>query len=447
MVISHKTLIGDITVMDSNPNKSIMVVGGGIAGISASLDLAEQGFKVQIIEKSPAIGGRMSQLDKTFPTMDCSSCILTPKTSDVSWHSNIELYSYSEVDKLQGEPGNFTATIRIKGRGVDMEKCNGCGDCGPVCPIEVPDEYNQGLTTRKAIYIPSPQAIPNKWTIDFDHCIRCLKCKQACKPEAIDFEEGMKDKIVEIKTGAVIISSGYSVYDPKADPTYKYGIFDNILSTLDLERLLSASGPTQGRLIKRNGEKPKKIAFLQCIGSRDINRNAYCSRICCMASLKLARMIKEKYPDIEVFILYMDIRAFGKGYEEFYKSTQENYSVRFLRGRVAEITSTDDDEYYRVLVEDTMTGKLLDMLYDMIVLSVGLQARSDAGELAEKFGIELGEDGFFVEKHLKTGTVMSLKEGIFVAGAAQGPKDIPDTVSQAKAAASEAASFLLSEHA
>ncbi|MFW9993279.1 MAG: FAD-dependent oxidoreductase [Candidatus Odinarchaeota archaeon] len=428
----------------SEPNSKVLIIGGGIAGISAALDLAEQGFKVQIIEKSPAIGGKMGQLDKTFPTMDCSSCILTPKTSDIAWHENIELYAYSELEKLEGEPGVFTATVRVKGRGVIMDKCNGCGDCAPVCPVEVPDEFNQGLSARKAIYIPSPQSIPNRYTIDFDHCIRCHKCKVACKPEAIDFEDAAKDKYIKLSTNAVIITSGYSVYNPQRDPVYKYGQLNNVLTTLDMERLLSASGPTMGKVVKRNGQKPKAIAFVQCIGSRDVNRNAYCSRICCMASLKQARMIKEKY-DAEVFLLYMDIRAFGKGYEEFYRSTQEAYGVKFLRGRVAEVSGTDSEEFYQVKVEDTISGKLLEMNFDMIVLSVGLQARTDAVSLAETLGIDLGEDGFFVEKNLKTGTVLSLKEGIYVAGVAQGPKDIPDTVSQAKAAASEAASFLLSK--
>ncbi|MHA2330840.1 MAG: FAD-dependent oxidoreductase [Candidatus Hodarchaeales archaeon] len=438
-----------LTQVDANSQQQdqppVMIIGSGIAGISAALDLADQGFKVQLVEKSPAIGGKMGQLDKTFPTMDCSSCILTPKTSDVAWHSNIELYTYSEVEKLEGEPGNFTATVRMRGRGVIMDKCNGCGDCTPVCPVDVPDEFNQGLTPRKAIYIPSPQSIPNKYTIDLDSCIRCHKCKTACKPEAIDFEEATEDKIITLTPGAVIIASGYSAYNPMIDPVYKYGQLDNVLSTLDMERLLSASGPTMGKIIKRNGQKPKAIAFIQCIGSRDVNRNTYCSRICCMASLKQARMIKEKYPEIDTFILYMDIRAFGKGYEEFYQSTQENYGVKFLRGRIAEVTGSDTDEYYLVTVEDTLSGRIIEMEFDMIALSVGLQARADAVKLAETLGISLGEDGFFVEKHLKTGTVMSLREGIYVAGVAQGPKDIPDAVSQAKAAASEVVSFLLSK--
>ncbi|MHA2233250.1 MAG: FAD-dependent oxidoreductase [Candidatus Hodarchaeales archaeon] len=421
--------------------QSVLIIGGGIAGISAALDLAEEGFKVWLLEKSPTIGGNMARLDKTFPTMDCSACILTPRMSDTQWAGTLEILSYSELEEIEGYVGNFQAKVRQKPRYVDMVKCNACNDCVDVCPVSVPNEFDMGLAPRKAIYIPFPQAIPNKYTIDMDHCIKCNKCQEACKPEAIDFND--EEKIVEIDPGLIIIASGYQSYDPSKDKVWKYGKSPYVLTGLDMERLLNAAGPTGGNVVRADGKKPKSVAFLQCVGSRDIERNPWCSRVCCMYAIKHARMLREKYPDIQAHVYYMDIRSFGKGYEEFYELTQKEYGVKFIRGRVAEIIESPDNNNVILKAEDTLLGQNLALPYDMVVLSVGIEPNSDALDLALKVGISLSGDGFYLEAHPKLAPVDTATRGIFVCGAAQGPKDIPDAVAQAKAAASSAAMFLV----
>ncbi|MFW9914076.1 MAG: FAD-dependent oxidoreductase [Candidatus Thorarchaeota archaeon] len=421
--------------------QSVLIVGGGIAGISAALDLAEEGFKVWLLEKSPSIGGNMARLDKTFPTMDCSACILTPKMSDTQWAETLEILSYAELEEVNGFVGNFNVKIRQKARYVDMEKCNACNDCVDVCPISVPNEFDVGLAPRKAIYIPFPQAIPNKYTIDMDKCIKCYKCQDACKPEAIIFDD--QDKVIEINPGLIIIASGFQAYDPSKDEAWKYGKSPYVITGLDMERLLNAAGPTGGKVIRADGKAPKSVAFLQCVGSRDVERNAWCSRVCCMYAIKQARMLKEKYPDMEAHIYYMDIRSFGKGYEEFYEIAQKDYGVKFIRGRVAEIVENTEEGNVIVKAEDTLLSQNLAIPYDLVILSVGIEPNSDALDLALKVGISLSADGFYLEAHPKLAPVDTATRGVFVCGAAQGPKDIPDVVAQAKAAASSAAMLLV----
>ncbi|MFX0113365.1 MAG: FAD-dependent oxidoreductase [Candidatus Hodarchaeota archaeon] len=431
MAVGRASRLQPLDVSHVKIAPSVLIVGGGIAGISAALDLAEEGFKVWLLEKSPTIGGNMARLDKTFPTMDCSACILTPKMSDTTWAETLEILSYAELEEVDGYVGNFHVKVRQKPRYVDMEKCNACGDCVDVCPITVPNEFDMGLAPRKAIYIPFPQAIPNKFTIDMNHCIECRKCQEACKPEAINFED--TEKIIELDPGLIIIASGYQAYDPSKDEAWKYGKNPFVVTGLDMERLLNAAGPTGGNVIRADGKKPKSVAFLQCVGSRDVERNPWCSRVCCMYAIKHARMLREKYPDIQVHIYYMDIRSFGKGYEEFYELSQKEYGVKFIRGRVAEIIENPDADNIIIKAEDTLLGQNLSIPYDMAVLSIGIEPNSDALDLALKVGISLSGDGFYLEAHPKLAPVDTMTRGIFVCGAAQGPKDIPDAVAQAKA--------------
>lgn len=419
--------------------KKALVIGGGVAGIQASLDLADQGFKVYLVEKTPSIGGTMAQLDKTFPTMDCSACILTPKMVDVSRHPNIELLTYSEVKKVDGYVGNFRVKVEIKPRFVKGDACTGCGGCADACPVEVPNEFDLGLGTRKAIYVPFPQAVPLIYTIDDENCVGCGMCDNICDPDAIEFDQ--KAKTVTLDVGTIIVAAGFKVFDAARKEEYGYGVYDNVITGLEFERLINASGPTGGKLLRpSDGKEPKSIGFIQCVGSRDETvGNPYCSRVCCMYAIKNARIYKEKHPDAEIYIFYIDIRAFGKGYEEFYKSAQEDYGVKFIRGRPGKIEENSETKNLSAKVEDTLLGKNLDIELDLVVLSVGLEPPADADELQKLLKISRGADGFFMEAHPKLRPVDTLTDGLFLAGTVQGPKDIPDTVVQGSAAASRAA--------
>lgn len=419
--------------------KKALVIGGGVAGIQASLDLAEQGFKVYLVEKTPSIGGVMAQLDKTFPTMDCSACILTPKMVDVSRHPNIELLTYSEVKEVDGYIGNFRVKVEIKPRFVKEDACTGCGQCADACPVEVPNEFDLGLGTRKAVYVPFPQAVPLIYTIDDENCVGCGMCDNTCDADAIEFDQ--KPKTVTLNVGTIIVATGFKVFDARRKEEYGYGVYDNVINGLEFERLINASGPTGGKLLRpSDGKEPKSIGFVQCVGSRDKTvGNPYCSRVCCMYAIKNARLYKEKHPDSEIYIFYMDIRTFGKGYEEFYESAQEDYGVKFIRGRPGKIEEDPKTKNLIVKVEDTLLGKNLEIELDLGVLSVGLEPPADADELQKLLRTNRGADGFFMEAHPKLRPVDTLTEGLFLAGTAQGPKDIPDTVVQGSAAASRAA--------
>ena len=428
--------------------KSVLVVGAGIAGIQAALDIANAGYPVHLVEREPSIGGHMIQLDKTFPTLDCSACITTPKMSDTGSHPNISLYTYSEVEEVSGYIGNFNVKVRKKARSVNMDLCTGCGTCQEKCPTKTESEFNQGLGMRKAIYTPFAQAVPNKPVIDREHCAffqksKCKVCEKICPTHAINYEE--QDEIVEIPVGAIILTTGYDAFDPTPMTQFGYGKLENVLMGLEFERLNSSTGPTGGQIVLKNGKTPESVAILHCIGSRDKNYHEYCSRVCCMFGLKFAHLIKEK-TGADVYNMYIDMRCFGEGYEEFYERVGTNDGVKFIRGKASRVTDraeTDEEKgKLTVCVEDTLLSQMLRVPVDMVILLNALEARADADSVARTFGLSRRADGFFMERHVKLDPVATMTDGVFVAGCCEGPKDIPDTVSQAKAAAAEALSLL-----
>jgi len=430
-----------------------LIIGAGIAGIQAALDIADAGFKVYLVEKSPSVGGHMAQLDKTFPTLDCSACILTPKMVDVANHPNIELMTYSQLEEIEGYVGNFKAKIRKKARYVDFDKCTGCGDCAETCRLagRIPSEFDEAIGNRSAIYLPFPQAVPAKYTIDPERCLQLAKgkcgkegpkCAEVCQPNAVNFEQ--QDEIVEVDIGTIIVATGYDIFDARRKPEYGWEDCDNVLTGLEFERLVSASGPTGGKIIlgrDKKGEggfEPKKVAFIHCVGSRDESvGNEYCSRVCCMYLAKQAHLIKDKLPDADITVYYMDVRAFGKGFEEFYDRVRRE-GVRYIRGNPSEIYRQGADHTLIVKVEDTLTGTPLEAEHDLVVLGVGLEPRQDIREIIDLFKLSQSTDGFFLEAHPKLRPVDTASDGIYLAGCCQGPKDIPDTVAQAKGAASSA---------
>lgn len=420
--------------------KSVAVIGGGIAGIEAALNLADMGIKVYLIEQNPSIGGHMALLNEVFPTNDCSVCILAPKMSEVWNHGNIEVITNAEVEEIEGSAGNFRLRVIQHPRFVDTSKCKGCiDDCSSVCPVEVANEFDFGVGVRKAIYIPFPQSTPLYATIDWKNCIGCKLCEKACKPKAVDFNQ--QPKKIELEVGAIIVATGYKLFDARKKPEYGYGKFKNVITTMELERILSASGPTRGKLLRpSDSSQPRKVAFILCVGSRDENTNKYCSRVCCMASIKSAYAIKERYPDIDVSIFYIDIRAFGRGFEEFYRKAQSS-GVRFIRGKVGEVIEREDGSL-TLSYENTLTGEILAEDFDLVVLAVGIEGNT---EIAKKLGIGLGEDNFFEIAHPKLRPVETNVRGVYVAGCASGPKDIQDSIATAGLAAAKAAKFVLSE--
>ncbi len=427
-----------------------LVIGGGIAGIQASIEIANANQKVFLVEKTGTIGGHMAVFDKTFPTLDCAACILTPKMVEVGQHSNIELLTFCEVKKIKGEPGNFKVTILKKARRVDLSMCIGCGNCAEKCPSKAPSEFDSGTTMRKAIYVPFPQAVPNKYLIDAESCRyvqgeKCGVCVKNCPvPGCINLDE--TDQEIEINVGNIILATGFKIFDASKLEQYGYGKFPNVLSSIEFERLINASGPTEGKITFRSQDKkgnwifstesesPDSIAIVHCVGSRDENHNRYCSKVCCMYSLKLAHLVKEKLPETEVYEYFIDMRSFGKGYEEFYERIKSEH-VHLIRGKPAEIKKSGNQLMVRS--EDIEGGRLLEQKVDMVILSVGLEPANGSYEIAKECGITADKDGWFNEANYVTSPVKTFSEGVFVAGLCQGPKDIPDTVAQASAAASE----------
>jgi heterodisulfide reductase subunit A2 len=426
-----------------------LIIGGGIAGIQASLDLANDGFKVHLVERDPSIGGHMAQLDKTFPTLDCSSCILTPKMMEVANHENIELLSYAEVASIEGSIGNYTVKIKKKPRYIDVEKCTGCGDCATNCRLKdrITSEFNQGMGKRGAAYMPFPQAVPLKYVIDDKKCLYLTKgkcgdeplCKKACAQNAISFDQ--KEEIIERKVGVIVVATGYDVMDPTL--VYEYGYYQSpdVITTLELERLISSSGPTKGEILRpSNQQKPKSITFILCVGSRDETQCTWCCRIGCMTALKQVYLLKEKLgEDVEINLCYNDLRSFGKGYEEFYRKVRGLHTNMF-RGRPSEVRPMPD--HLKIDIFDTTTSKLFEIKTDMVILVPAMMPRKDATEFARLLHLTLSGDGFFLEAHPKLRPVDTFVNGIFIAGCCQAPKDIQDTVAQASAAASRAATIL-----
>jgi len=421
-------------------SREILIIGGGIAGITAALELGYLGYKVHILERKPTIGGNMAKLTKVFPTLDCAQCILTPRMAEVGRNPNVNLLTYAEVQDVSGRPGNYEVRVLMKPRGVDTEKCRSCGVCAKVCPVTAPDEYNEGLSERKAAYINFPQAVPSAYIIDFDACTKCLKCEQLCPAKAINLED--KGKTMDLKVGAIIIATGYELYDANMLKNYGYGVYKDVITMMDLERLTSASGPTEGYVKSADGDDVKKMAIVLCAGSRDKNHIPYCSRICCMYALKQAFLLK-KMLGIDVYVYYIDIRATGKGYEELYWRDEEA-GVIFTKGRVAEIWKNKSGKLV-VLAEGSLMGEVVEEEFDLVALATPMVPPSGLKELAGKMKLSLGEEGFITEKHPKLDPVDSLKTGIFACGCALSPKDVRDTVSDALAAAAKASLFLKGE--
>ncbi|MBM4240273.1 MAG: CoB--CoM heterodisulfide reductase iron-sulfur subunit A family protein [Euryarchaeota archaeon] len=438
MAVAKARLLEPLIAETVSVDNKALVIGGGVAGIQAALDLGDMGFKTYLVEKQPTIGGRMAQLDKTFPTLDCSMCILAPKMVDVGKHENIELLSFSEVKEVDGYIGNFKVTVEKKPRYIDDEICVGCGSCGDVCPIEIPNYFDEGIGMVKASYLPFPQAVPLVATINKDYCIECKLCDEICERGAVNHDQEPQD--IELEVGTIIVATGFDPYDPTEKLEYGYGAHTNVVGGLELERMINASGPTEGKVLKpSDGEKPKRVAFIQCVGSRDEQIDKpYCSRVCCMYAMKNAQLIKDKVPETEVGIYYMDIRAFGKGFEEFYKRSQEKYGIKFIRGRPAEVLE-NPDLTLTVRAEDSLLGKVTEYEYDMVVLSIGLQPPEGAEELRQTIGLSKSADGFLLEAHPKLRPIDTLTDGVYLAGVSQGPKDIPDSVAMASGAAARAA--------
>jgi len=446
---------------------SALIVGGGIAGIQAALDLADGGIQVYLVERTPTVGGHMAMFDKTFPTLDCAACILTPKMVDCASHPKIEILTYSEVEEVSGFVGNFQVKVRRKAAYVDHAKCNGCGLCMEKCPYKTLSEFDQGLSKRKAIYTPFPQAVPNKPVIDAATCVvlkppvpgkkpaGCRACEKFCEPKAIDFTQ--QDRIEEIDVGTIILATGFKTLDAKPLKQFGYGRLPQVYTALEFERLNNAAGPTSGVIQTRDGRKPGSVAILHCIGSRDENYHKYCSRVCCMYALKYAHLIKDKFHDCAVYCFYIDMRCFGKGYEEFYVRLQEE-GVKFMRGKAAQVWTGAEykalagpqhqieglqDNQVVVQAEDTLLQKMMRVPVDMVILTPAIEPHADQDEMGRKFLVSRGADGFFLEQHPKLAPVSTTSDGVFLAGACQTPKDIPDTVAQGSGAASKAFSLIM----
>jgi len=421
--------------------RKALVIGGGVAGIQAALDLADTGYKVYLVEKEPSIGGRMAQIDKTFPTMDCSICILAPKMSDAGRHPNIELLPNSEVTEVSGYIGNFRVKVLKKPRYV-TEECTACGDCASVCPVVAPNEFDVGLATRHAIYIPFAQAVPSTYIIDRNLCLNesfivCDKCINACERQTVNFL--MLPETLELDVGTIIVATGADVFDPTSLMSYGYTKFPNVITSLEFERLINAGGPSGGHLIRPSDMQiPKTVAFIQCVGSRSAKSgHLYCSNVCCMNTIKDALLIKEHWPETKIYVFYVDIRAFGKGFEELYKRAKEE-GVTFIRGLPAEIIEDGRLNDLVLIGENTLRGELYEVSVGMVILSIGIESRQDSDVIQRLFTLSRTSDGFFMEAHPKLKPVDTPTGGVFLAGCAESPKDIKDSVTQASAATARA---------
>jgi heterodisulfide reductase subunit A len=442
MAVAKARLMMPLQTIEVPVTNKALVIGGGIAGMNAALDLAEMGFKVYMLENTESIGGHMAALDKTFPTLDCSICIEGPKMVDCGRHPNIEIISNADLVKVEGYVGNFKVKIRRNPRYVIAERCTGCGECKDVCPIEFPNEWDMNLGTRKAISVPFDQAVPLIYTVNKDYCIECYKCVDVCGArEAINFDQQPEE--VEIDVGAIIVSTGFDVYMPYDMPLLGYGRYPNVITSMEFERLILAAGPTGGKVIRQSdGKKPHTIAFIQCVGSRDKNKYPYCSNFCCMYTLKHVVQLKEKYKeDVEVYVFYMDIRSPGKGYEEFYDRARQA-GVNFIHGRVGRINETPETHNLLIRAEDQTLDLPIEVEAGMVVLATASIPKKGSDEIARILNLSRGADGFFMESHPKLKPMEAPTDGVFYAGACQGLKDIPFSVSQGSGAASRAATII-----
>jgi heterodisulfide reductase subunit A len=431
-----------------------LVVGGGIAGIQASLEIADAGQPVHLVERSPTIGGHMARFDKTFPTLDCAACILTPKMVAVGDHDLIDLLTNAEVAEVRGEPGAYRVKVLQRARRVDADACIACNACSEVCPISTWSEFDCGLTHRKAAYIPFPQAVPNAYMVDPDACTwvtsegkKCGACLKKCPKECIHLDE--PDRVIDLEVGSIVLATGYELFDARRVERYGYGQLPNVLTSLEFERMTNASGPTGGRIvlktkklnkrtkveewvIEATGPTPRSLAIIHCVGSRDANYSAYCSRVCCMYSLKFAHLVREKLPEATCHEFYVDMRAFGKGYEEFMERIKAE-GTRVIRGRTARVVESDGRMV--VKAEDIVRDRLVEIPVDMVILAVGVVPARGAAELARQLGVPVDTDGWFSEFNYNGDPTLTERGGMYVAGMCQGPKDIPDTVAQASAVA------------
>ncbi len=442
-------VFGDHADFESVPvDRRVMVIGGGITGITSAVDLGNAGYQVMLVDRLPSIGGRMLQLSETFPTLDCAQCTLTPRTVESGQHPNVLLKTSCEVEGLKGEPGDFTVSIRQKITYVDWNKCTGCGTCIQKCPSQSIALFERDAGRMTAIYTLSPQAVPNKPVIDAERCRyltlgKCGVCAKSCPVEAIDYEQ--QESFFEVRVGAIIVATGFDIYDWKNKmPEYGGGNIPDVIDGLTFERYLSASGPTAGAMIRpSDGKLVKDIVFIQCVGSRNPEfHKAYCSRVCCMYTAKHARLYKHGVHDGQVYIFYIDIRSTGKGYEQFIQQSVSEEEILYIRGRVAKLHRDGD----KVMVQgaDTLTGKKIEIAADMVVLAAAMVPNDGAKELADILGINYNDDGFFIEDNYKLASVETGQQGIYLAGCCQGIKDIADSAAQGSAASSKAMVLLSS---
>ena len=444
-------------------NPETLVIGAGVAGIETALRIASAGYKVHLVERTATIGGHMAMFDKTFPTLDCAACILTPKMVAVGQHENIDILNFSEVQTVTGSPGDFRVRVLRRARRVDPDACVACHACRDVCPTRVPSEFDVGIVKRKAIYMAFPQAIPNSYVIDGDHCTwvqsegaKCGACVKKCPKDAIHLDE--EPRTIELSVGNIVVATGFDAFDATRIERYGYGQLPNVLTALEFERLTNASGPTGGKIVKRSprlnkrtkqeewvfdpeAPSPESVAIIHCVGSRDANFNSHCSRVCCMYSLKFAHLVKEKLPDATCYQFYIDMRAFGKGYEEFFERIKDE-GVFVVRGRSAKV----EDREGRMVIrgEDIVHDRIMEFPVDMVLLAVGLEPAKGARRLARTLGVDPANDGWFTELNYNSDPTATNRSGIHVAGVCQGPKDIPDTVAQASAVAARVLGSVIS---
>ncbi len=449
--IAKVHLNAPLTAGESPVVKRALVIGDGIAGIQTALDIADAGFEVDIVEKKPTIGGKMAQIDKTFPTLDCSACILTPKMVDCAQHEKISIYSYSEVEDVKGFVGNFTVSIRKKARFVDEVKCTGCGICTEKCPVKnVPNEFNMGMDNRRSIYIPFAQAVPKIATIDPNTCNKlktgkCGVCAKVCTAGAINYEQ--KDEIIERQYGAIVVATGFNMIDMTKFDEFGYSQSKDVITSLEFERLTNAAGPTGGTLLRpSDGKHPHTIVFVQCCGSRSTTEKGkpYCSKICCMYTAKHAMLTREKYPDTDVYVFYIDVRTPGKNFDEFYRRAVEQYGVHYVKGMVGKVSPRADGSLH-VQASDLLANEQLHIDADLVVLAGAIEPDESARSLATKLTASMDTNDFFTEAHPKLRPVESPTAGVFLSGVCQGPKDIPETVAQAGAAAGKVIGLLVKD--